>query len=374
MISLMIALAFCIATCSTAFLKPFNFYLHIWDFITRQETITAVEFVTSLCCFTDASPSAHSNFLHVPTDSPGRFNFSNRLGLSPSSSPLRPSPINSPSTPYSPMRNLRISDPYSPAPASPSRKRQSSSIKTSLSSNDLLGPSPHVGDGLERESSSKAKLGRFTCKTDSHVKHRPANTKQFSLDSWWQGPPDRFNQLNPDQLEGVSASLPASPNHVMPPKWRFKHRKHGESAGGSNSEPLTPEIKRSPIGKRHSDVSSYENKYIITQSRDNTIAAYQNNEELIVVSNDITPDDDDVMDTGECSTSAPITPKRRGAKIFRTPSEEVREINEGRMKRDAASMTQKVSLPPPIIRILTPSQHEAGQEPPHGRCPLFDEI
>ena len=260
------------------------------------------------------------------------------------------------------MRNLRISDSNSPAPASPSRKRQSSSsIRMSLSSNDLAASPSRFEKNFESESSSRAKLGRFTCKGDAHAKQLSKSNKQFSLDSWWQHPPDRFNQLGTDHLESVSASLPSSPNHVMPPKWRFKHRKHGET--GSNSEPLTPEIKRSPMAKRHPDIISFNNKFTITQSRDNTIEAYQNNEELIVVSSEI--EDDDVMDTSECASNS-IEPKKRTAKIFRTPSEEVRDINEGRMKHDnfISVPTWKGNLPPPIIRIVSPSQQETEQNTP----------
>lgn len=308
----------------------------------------------------DASPSVSSNFLNVPTDSPGRFGLSNKFGLSPPS-PLRPSSIGSPSTPYSPMRNLRISD-SSPAPASPSRKRQSSSssIKASLSSNDLPYSASRFESSVECESSSRAKLGRYTCKRDAHAKRLSKTSKQFSLDSWWQQP--RSSHLSTDHLESISASLPSSPNHVMPPKWRFKHRKHGEAA--SSSEPLTPEIKRSPMLKRHSDVINDDNKFTITQSRDNTIEAYQNNEELIVVANDVSYDDDDVMDTVDCSAFNPTEPKRRNAKIFRTPSEEVRDINEGRLKQEYVPQTPawKMSMPPPIIRVVSPSQQDPDNE------------
>ena len=239
----------------------------------------------------------------------------------------------------------------------------------SLSSSNLM-ESTNPFERLDQESSSKAKLGRYACKSETHAKHNIASDKQFFLDSWWHHQQEHSHLLNPDRIRNASASLPCSPNHQMPPKWRFKHRKQDDNASASRSEPLTPEIKHGMISaeKRHPDLINYDDKFVVTQTHDNTLEAYQNNEELIVISNEMLPEgENELMDTTEESKSTPsLNSKRATMKLFRTPSEEIREINEGRMMSDDSSAFKnsmiKSSFQPPIIRVVTPSQHELKEK------------
>ena len=245
-------------------------------------------------------------------------------------------------------------------------------MKMSLSSNDLVDTPAHF-DELDRELVNYPKQGRFTCKSESRTRRAVGEESHFSFNSWWHNPAN-IQQRCTNRLKSESSSLPCSPSHVMPFKMRFKQQKQNGSTSNDaisgkveNSEFLEEKMKPRLAATHRSNASNYVDDFIVTQSHDNSVEAYQNSDQLIIVSNDYMPDDDMAMDTGEEPKlpEAYLTSKpKKSPKIFRTPSEEIQEINDASSCSDDSVMVDEPSLifpQPPTINVLTPTQND-GQK------------
>ena len=194
----------------------------------------------------------------------------------------------------------------------------------------------------EIDQSSYAKHGRFTCKSESHVKKSFVGDKANFLFE-----PHQSAQIQmTSRVRKESSSLPCSPNHVMPAKWRFKQRQREEKTDRS----VTPTAIRNkvasasdvrPQAKRHSKSTSYGDTLFISRSQDRDVRAYQSSDQLIVITDE--PGNDASMEVEE-SPSSPLsnTNKQVEFKRYKTLSDEIRDINE-----ESCSSNDSVMLPDP---------------------------
>lgn len=257
------------------------------------------------------------------------------VNTSPTSVASRKSPL----TPFlnSPMRNLRLSDPTSPVPPSPSRKRQNSFRKKILSTPyDYPHESSDNSDEFETElANHHPKHRRFAeWKSETHVRRRhPDDRSNLVFET------NRYVQsLLANRVRKESASLPCSPIHAMPPKWRFKQQQREEKSVRS----LTPTSSRNKNTNTSRDLSkskhskgadAFADGFFVSQSRGRDVQAYQSSDQLIVITDDLSPGNDEnmeVMDTPEVTSSTRLEKSNSKDSFtdYGIEPEEVKDVNE----------------------------------------------
>ena len=235
------------------------------------------------------------------------------------------------------MRNLRLSDPTSPVPPSPSRKRQNSFRKKILSTPyDCPHESSDNSDEFENElSNHHAKHRRFAeCKSETHARRRIPDDRSnliFETNRSVHG-------LLASRVRQESASLPCSPVRAMPLKWRFKQQQREEKTErsltptGSRNMSANKSATRS-TSKHSQRADSFANSFFVSRTRGRDVQAYQSSDQLIVITDDLSPGNEESMEVMEASEVTSSTRLDKDASEdsfskYRTEPEEVKDVSE----------------------------------------------
>ena len=315
-----------------------------------------------------ADDDLYEKNMHLPISMRSPYSLAYRKKTSSlTTSPLGCASRKSPLTPYlySPMRNLRLSESTSPVPPSPSRKRQNTFREQIFSSScDLPDEMSDQSDDVESQSSSyHPKHGRYTCKSETHAAKKPGCEEKSNF--LFEVQQSVQNQIAA-KFRTSSSSLPCSPSHVMPAKWRFKQRQRE----GKDDRSMTPTSASHEISaKLHSKSSSYGDTLFVSQSQINDVQAYQSQDQLIVITDDLAPDNEETMEVEENITSSNPSEQRQ-FKRFQTPSDEVRDINEVSCSSDDSVMlpdptnnakpSNPTLIPDPDAALMARKAHETG--------------
>ena len=247
---------------------------------------------------------------------------SGSVTTSPKGNTSRKSPL----TPflYSPMRNLRLSERTSPVPPSPNRKRQNTFRKQSFSFCDFSHELSDNSDEFDTKNTNLPKHGRFTCKSESHTnKQEPIEKASFIF-----GPQQYAESQVTSRVRKESSSLPCSPSHAMPAKWRFKQRQREEKDVSSLTPTSAVASDSGPLKNQH---GTYNDTIFFRESRDKDVQAYQSNDQLIVIADDRTHEPGEEMEVIEAkkvSSSGENYEKNKSImKAFPSSSDEMRDVN-----------------------------------------------
>nr|XP_018667184.1 uncharacterized protein LOC778594 [Ciona intestinalis] len=173
----------------------------------------------------------------------------------------------------SPFKNLRLSDSTSPVPPSPSRKRQGGGALRDFGLSVSYQDMSESGGEMD-ELSVYPKLGRYNGGVASPSKQsltelgNRSEQKRYSASSLADG------------VTGT-ASLPSSPNHLMPAKWRYKRNKGKSSLASESTERMANNSSRAADETAINDEAFMEGHENHISSAD--VHAYQDDDQLIVI-------------------------------------------------------------------------------------------
>ena len=211
------------------------------------------------------------------------------------------------------MKKLHLSG-FELASQSPSRKRQSCSLKMSSSFNDI---SNFIADASDfNKTVMFSKISRLSCRSETHATTMPTGGSTSEQDQCTR------------QVKKKSFSLPCTPKRFVPLKRRLK-QKQSTKMNGSGKETTflldSRAINNVTQQKRsQSIVCNFDNTYTVTRSRNKTHEACQNSDELIVVTHEIKSQQD--KRTERSLHNGPHQDIKFQKRLFRTPSEEIQEI------------------------------------------------
>ncbi|CAK8677909.1 unnamed protein product [Clavelina lepadiformis] len=196
-----------------------------------------------------------------------------------------PSTLRSPSKAFldtlSPLRNLRLSDSSSPVPSTSPRRKRQGGLRDALSTSSIDMAGTDI-DEFEEELSVFPKLGRFNCKSESHIK-----TLEMERKSPYITLPDfekrelksPYSRIK-NSLRHESSSLPSSPSHLMPIKLRFK-RFQKEYKEDNASDYTEDDHSPNQLTAPSMNFVSFANK---TGNR--SVEAYQTDDQLVVIADE----------------------------------------------------------------------------------------
>jgi len=207
--------------------------------------------------------------------------------------------------PISPFKNLRVSDP-SPIPPSPHRKRQNMLRDFASDEEDFW----NLGEG----SASKDELTRFRSparlhKSSASPAKQPRNENNRASPFFSDGQPPL---LPTSPRKKSSLSQPASPNHLMPAKWRLKRFNKQAVDSGLQSSSSANNIlcnhhspvetgKHGSTNKNHAIASETKTLpedttcfYNNINQTEQTVKAYQDQDQIIFVAQDASDNNVDI--------------------------------------------------------------------------------